>query len=1120
VLQATVSTQNRQALFVNASSSANKTSVVRLINLDSQGGTVSATAYNEAGNVVGSANFPLATLAANQTLTYTSAQLETAVGYAPSAPTAKYRVVFSTDLPNLQVLNFIKDNATGNLTLAQPQTDNRVPDATGSVTRNALFVNASTSANKTSVLRLINPGDQGGALSATAYNEAGSAVGTAGAALGPLGAQQMMTITSAQLEAAIGYVPAAPTAKYRIVFNGALPNLEIINFVKDIASGSLTLGQDQLDDRSVSSTSNVVRNALFVNASGSANKTNVLRLINAGSQSGTVSASAYDEAGNSVGTPNAALGNLAAQQMLGFTSAQLEAAIGFQPASASAKYRIVFNTSLPNFEIINFIKDVTTGNLTLGQAQIGADTPAASATTRDAIFINASTSANKTSVIRLINLGAKASVITASASNEAGERVGNANAALATLGAQQTLTYTSAQLESAIAYLPASPSAKYRVVFNGSSGFELINFIKDIATGNLTLAHETIKPGKGPYRLNVAVTGSGSVASAPLGIDCGLTCSASFASGISVMLIATPASGYGFSGWGGACSGTGSCSVSMTRVQAVTATFASTASTLVPKVAYTDIVSGPTSGGESNLGAYLSIFGRNFGSSGLGASTRVYIGGVEVAAYRSLGASRVQAVSGLQQITVQVGSLGGAAQGVALPIKVTVSGVDSNTNVSFMPNPGRMLFVDNLAGNDATAVPGDITKPYRYVQTPALYIGGAWAVVQPGDMIVLRGHGNANPWTDIGFEHYFMRYRNKSGSAPTGAVGTGAIVLMGYPGEDAYIRGAIAGGMTGGCVSAINGQSYPGMGQWAVIANLRMDCEGYDGPISQEIFGHNWRIVNNDLAASTAPRTGTSIPRMAGITGNGNNAVWYGNHIHDIQGSAQECHGIYIDGDGSYDIAYNHIHDIRDGNGFQVYVNGGNGTTEANNVSLHHNFIHDVSKHGLNIADGMHSGLRIWNNIVYNTANAALRFNTNTITNSRIYNNTFYNTNTSGFYGALMNDWSFAAGALDLQNNIFHVKSGVPYTWWNNGIAGAGTIARNLWFNGSGGTGFDSAPITLDPLFVNAAAVDFRLQGLSPAIGAGAVGATLTALVTDDFEFKARNGPIDLGAFQSVNLNP
>src|SRR5258708_34968667 len=96
---------------------------------------------------------------------------------------------------------------------------------------------------------------------------------------------------------------------------------------------------------------------------------------------------------------------------------------------------------------------------------------------------------------------------------------------------------------------------------------------------------------------------------------------------------------------------------------------------------------------------------------------------------------------------------------------------------------------------------------------------------------------------------------------------------------------------------------------------------------------------------------------MAGITGNGTGLVWLGNHIHDIQGSSGECHGIYIDGDGSYEIAYNLIENIRSGNGFQIYVNGTNGSSVANNVNFHPNLIHDVSKHGLNLADNHPQGL-------------------------------------------------------------------------------------------------------------------------------------------------------------------
>jgi uncharacterized repeat protein (TIGR02543 family) len=75
------------------------------------------------------------------------------------------------------------------------------------------------------------------------------------------------------------------------------------------------------------------------------------------------------------------------------------------------------------------------------------------------------------------------------------------------------------------------------------------------------------------YPLSVAVTGSGTVASSPAGITCGTTCSASFTSGASVSLTATPTAGSTFTGWSGACSGTGTCAVAMSQAKSVTATF-------------------------------------------------------------------------------------------------------------------------------------------------------------------------------------------------------------------------------------------------------------------------------------------------------------------------------------------------------------------------------------------------------------------------------------------------------------------------------------------------------------------------------------------------------------------
>ncbi|PIV43335.1 MAG: hypothetical protein COS26_00685, partial [Candidatus Nealsonbacteria bacterium CG02_land_8_20_14_3_00_40_11] len=68
-------------------------------------------------------------------------------------------------------------------------------------------------------------------------------------------------------------------------------------------------------------------------------------------------------------------------------------------------------------------------------------------------------------------------------------------------------------------------------------------------------------------------TGSGTVTSDPLGIDCGSDCTENYASGTLVALSAAPASDSDFAGWSGACSGTGICQVSMIDNKSVTATF-------------------------------------------------------------------------------------------------------------------------------------------------------------------------------------------------------------------------------------------------------------------------------------------------------------------------------------------------------------------------------------------------------------------------------------------------------------------------------------------------------------------------------------------------------------------
>jgi hypothetical protein len=81
------------------------------------------------------------------------------------------------------------------------------------------------------------------------------------------------------------------------------------------------------------------------------------------------------------------------------------------------------------------------------------------------------------------------------------------------------------------------------------------------------------------WRLTVATKGSGRVTSQPAGIDCGSTCTHAYDAGTHVTLTAEPASA--FTGWSGACSGTGACHVSMTAARSVTATFATRPNTTI-----------------------------------------------------------------------------------------------------------------------------------------------------------------------------------------------------------------------------------------------------------------------------------------------------------------------------------------------------------------------------------------------------------------------------------------------------------------------------------------------------------------------------------------------------------
>jgi Right handed beta helix region len=564
-----------------------------------------------------------------------------------------------------------------------------------------------------------------------------------------------------------------------------------------------------------------------------------------------------------------------------------------------------------------------------------------------------------------------------------------------------------------------------------------------------------------------------------------------------------------------------------------------------PIALYTDIASGPNSGGENDKGIYLSIFGVNFGSSL--AAVKVRIGGVEVDNYRYLGPSRGR--PDVQQITVQVGALGNPAALTALPVTVAVNGVESNANRTFMVIPGKIYFV---APNGSDAAAGTFEAPFKTVQKPdgvrlAFSIesaknAGAYGRVRAGDFVVLRG----GTYRDVGFggtagTGYFLQTENKSGCPPGnlcaqgGGQSSGPITLMGYPGETAFIDrtntlGNDKGG--GGISSADTARQSLGYGAWWNIVDLKIESGFNDGPINTQRGGVNplgghWRVVNNELTADSC-RFSTKC-RAGAIAGGGSNEYWVGNYGHDVYDKPDgltdlENHGVYIDGPGSYEIGYNVLARIVGGNGIQIHSG-----EPVDDVYIHHNIISDVGKHGLNLVEGSRNRIVIWSNVIYNTTYAGVRLGGD-LHGLKLYNNTFYNTGMAGdtpSSGALTNDLSPAADQVDIRNNIFWPHAGSAYNRGddNPDFSGAvGTITNNLWYGGKG-----SLPPTLaagavqsDPQFVATTPghEDLHLQPESPALQAGTD--AIVATVTSSYDLvrsaaqptgAAGGGPFHIGAY-------
>lgn len=513
------------------------------------------------------------------------------------------------------------------------------------------------------------------------------------------------------------------------------------------------------------------------------------------------------------------------------------------------------------------------------------------------------------------------------------------------------------------------------------------------------------------------------------------------------------------------------------------------------RVFYSDLESGPNSGGENNKGAFVTLYGNGFGAS-QGSST-VSIGGGNADNYP---------VWTNTKITFQLGSL--AATG-NMVVHVASKG-DSN-GLPFTVRAGNLYFVTST-GSDSAA--GSFSAPWATIPKAKNTIAAgdiAYIGVKAGDSVsqtTVDGTSSYN--CALG-----MSYNDTTNQGTAGM----PKALVVYPGAAATV-GVDSGIERGLLVPAISGT----FDYWVIAGfNFRGAIEAIDleGPAD------SWRIIGNDVSCPNGTGESGCVTGSDGTSPT--NLKFYGNVVHDAATTAGSItkyyHGIYF-ASNNLDLGWNVVENGKTCRAIQFHDSNG-----VNNfgISVHDNLIHDTVCDGINFAtvDPSQGKVEAYNNVIYNVglgpdpadgasdyAGVYVAGETDSGSNGtgavEIYNNTLYNCGARGNSdsGAFSNGGASPALTMHLVNNLVYATGSEAYIA-SDSPAALLSGSNNLWFGAGAAPAGMTANVTMNPTLVNAAGFDFHLVPGSPAIGAGI---TTTALF--DFDGNPRGSSFDIGAYE------
>jgi hypothetical protein len=530
-----------------------------------------------------------------------------------------------------------------------------------------------------------------------------------------------------------------------------------------------------------------------------------------------------------------------------------------------------------------------------------------------------------------------------------------------------------------------------------------------------------------------------------------------------------------------------------------------------PRIFFSDLDSGPNTGGQNNNGAWVTIWGKGFGAT-QGTST-VTVGTGAVASYPLWSDSKIIFQLG---VNAKTGT-----------INVNVSGVGSSNGVPFTVRAGNIFFVATI-GNDANT--GTFASPWKtIVKAKNTIAAGDTAYIEDG----------VSQTSEDNFTAYLSM--DNQGASNSGVAGAPK-ALVAYP--NATVTVGVAGGLHYGIRTPNIGtdEDYWTISQLHIVG----------GTQAMDIGGTGWRIIGNEMQCPGADDQVGCFEMSEGLQ-----ARFYGNEVHNAginPTSSKFYHAVYFSTDSNHvDVGWNHIHDNFTCRALQFHSSplctpscGAADTTGFNQFDLHvhDNLIHGDNCNGINFAtvDPSKGTVEAYNNVIYNVGRmdplqlgaAFSCIYVAGITNNgvagtgtvEVFNNTLSDcaannsANASGSRGAFGVGGGPATLIMRLRNNIAYQLAGEIYI---DGSTSQITGDKNLWFGVAGTPAQTTNNLTSDPLFANRAIGDFHITATSPAKDTG-----LTIVPANSFEpnpgptidtdkdgvLRAQGTAYDLGAYE------